>query len=228
MKASFRALPEQHITDFSFLSLNDHLSKMPERKDKRCKMPWKSGRKRGKAFCTGEVFSLVIPYHWRFSYIKAAMLVCSGGSWKLNPSPAFAGSQLRKARKRKGQLSAAQVPNHQSSEWWDGCHLQMGRVQPLSAPLIQPCTHLCFTLTTSVWELVTGTLSARCWGTGKPGRMRLFEVVTQTLIKHPGLAFIPPLDLCLQLLDCLCFFQTCYFIVMPPGLNRRAIISCIV
>lgn len=40
---------------------------MPERKDGSYSTPRKSGRERRKAFSIGEVFSLVIPYHWIFS-----------------------------------------------------------------------------------------------------------------------------------------------------------------
>lgn len=116
---------------FSFLSLNDQLSKMPERKDKPYSMPWNSGSKRGKAFSIGEVFSLVIPYPWIFSAITAAPVrndvAVLWGSWKLNPAPVFA-----ELCQRENQL-----PKHPSWEWWDGCHLQMGRVQHLSASLTQ-------------------------------------------------------------------------------------------
>lgn len=112
------------------------------------------------------------------------------------------------------------------AQGWDGCYLRMGRIQQLSASLIQ--LSFVLTLRTSVWQLVTVTLSARCQGTGKPGRMKPFEVLTQTLIKCPGWAFIPPLDPWRQLLNCLCFLQMCYFIMMPPGLYRRAVIIFIV
>lgn len=184
---------------------------MPERNDKRYSKPWRSGRRRGKAFSRGEVLSLVIPYHWTFSSIEVL--------WNVSPAPAAGPAELCQG---KGQLCAGPSPSELSG----------GRAEPAHgedpAALSWSSAHLYSALPASLWQLVTVTLCARCQGTGKPGRMKPFGVLTQTLIKCPGWAFIPPLDPCLQLLNCSCFFQMCYFIMMPPGLDRRAIIIFIV
>lgn len=206
---------------------------MPERKDKRYSMPWKYGSKRGKALSVGEVFSLVIPYHWIFSSTKAAavrsdvgvlrcLLESESCSCLLGPSWAVPGEgpALCCPGPRPSEVRVIPTGMAVTCRWEGSCSSQL--------LWSSACTHLYFTLSASIWQLVTVTLSARCWGTGKPGGMKPFEVVTQTLIKCPGWAFIPPLDPCLQLLNCLRFFQMCYFIMMPPGLGGRAIIIFIV
>lgn len=142
-----------------------------------------------------------------------------GVLWNVSPAPAAGPAELCQG---KGQLCAGPSPSELSG----------GRAEPAHgedpAALSWSSAHLYSALPASLWQLVTATLCARCQGTGKPGRMKPFGVLTQTLIKCPGWAFIPPLDPCLQLLNCSCFFQMCYFIMMPPGLDRRAIIIFIV
>lgn len=184
------------------------------------------------AFPTGEVFSLAIPYRWRFSYIKAALVRSNVGvfQWFLK-TESFSCLCWVTAEEEEGEEGPVLCcPGPKPSELSGGMAVTCRWEGSSSSQLLwsNACPHLYFMFTTSIWQLVTGTLSARCQGTGKPGRMKLFEVVTQTFIKHPGWAFIPPLDLCLELLNCLHFFQMRYFIMTPPGLDRRAIISFIV
>lgn len=110
---------------------------MPERQDKTYIMPWKSGRKRGKAFSVGEVFSLVIITEYSLHQSSSSRR-CWCGSCKLNPSP---GSQLSCARGRASSLlPRSQTIRAQRAGMAAGC--RRGRSSP-SEPLWSSTALIC-------------------------------------------------------------------------------------
>lgn len=100
MEVSFRGLPRQHITDSSSLSLNDCVSKMPEREGWSCGVPVKPGLwqpkvksiLRGCSGFTGNSLPLNVLGFIKASPVQistAATKAWSDGSWKLKPSVDF-------------------------------------------------------------------------------------------------------------------------------------------
>lgn len=185
MEVSFRGLPRQHITDSSSLSLNDHISKMPERESWSCGVPVKLGLwqpkvksiLRGCSGFTGNSLPLNVP-----GYIKASPAAdfnCSNKSvvWWLLKAEAFCWLHCALSFSGGNVTYSHPAQTTGGAEHWDPwypcgkapCSVKelfgspSGWSKPLHLSLqYNTCPTLCFMLKTSIWWRITMILSASC------------------------------------------------------------------